>query len=396
MSEKKLDKACALVLGGYINGYSIVKELYEQGIKEIALFDQGRTLASYSNKVKYRAVIDKTPETLLKELKKLSHRYDYIVLFPTDDLQLAHLNVIYDEVVDFCYMPFNRDTLLVSINKYFQYQACEKISIPYPKTVNLKSATDLESIDRLTFPLLIRPSTGKNLNVDVFRTLYIAAEEDYLKAKPNLAEKIEEGVEFVISEYIPGDDTNIYIYTCFRSQSCKILNEWDGKKLTQYPDHCGQFSSASNETSDVVLKQGRVLVDALDVYGIVETEFKYDERDGQYKLMETTLRSSMPHRTGSISGVKLHETQFKYATHQPVRQYVQEKSQRIHFVPMMHEIPNLIARKGYWKHFKHNVWGADKRVWAIFEWRDMKPFYYSLFLLLKTIVKAVLVRLSFK
>ena len=102
MSEKKLDKACALVLGGYINGYSIVKELYEQGIKEIALFDQGRTLASYSNKVKYRAVIDKTPETLLKELKKLSHRYDYIVLFPTDDLQLAHLNVIYDEVVDFC------------------------------------------------------------------------------------------------------------------------------------------------------------------------------------------------------------------------------------------------------------------------------------------------------
>ena len=396
MSEKKLGKVCALVLGGYINGYSIVKELYEQGIKEIVLFDQGRALASYSNKVKYRAVIDRTPETLLRELKKLSSRYDYIVLFPTGDLHLAHLNVIYDEVVDFCYMPFNRDTLLDSVNKYFQYQTCEKFSIPYPKTVNLKSATDLESIDRLTFPLLIKPSTGKNLNVDVFRTLYFEAKEDYLKAKPNLVEKIEQGVEFVISEYIPGDDTNIYIYTCFRSQSCKILNEWDGKKLTQYPDHFGQFSSASNETSDVVLKQGRVLVDALDVYGIVETEFKYDDRDGKYKLMETTLRSSMPHRTGSISGVKLHETQFKYATHQPVRQYMQEKSQRIHFVPMIHEIPNLVARKGYWKHFKHNVWGADKRVWAIFEWRDMKPFCYSLYPFLKTIIKAVLVRLNFK
>ena len=38
MSEKKLDKACALVLGGYVNGYSIVKELYEQRIKEIEFF----------------------------------------------------------------------------------------------------------------------------------------------------------------------------------------------------------------------------------------------------------------------------------------------------------------------------------------------------------------------
>jgi len=63
---------------------------------------------------------------------------------------------------------------------------------------------------------------------------------------------------------------------------------------------------------------------------------------------------------------------------------------------MIHEIPNLVARKGYWKHFKHNVWGADKRVWAIFEWRDMKPFCYSLYPFLKTIVKAVLVRLNFK
>ena len=63
---------------------------------------------------------------------------------------------------------------------------------------------------------------------------------------------------------------------------------------------------------------------------------------------------------------------------------------------MSHEIPNLVVRKGYWKHFKHNIWGGDKRDWAIFEWRDIKPFYYSLFLFLKIFIKAVLVRLSFK
>lgn len=388
--------SCALVLGGHVNGYSIVKELYEQGITEIALFDPGRSLARYSNKVKYRAVIDKKSETLLNALKKLHQHYDYIVPFPTDDLQLENLHTIYDEVSNFCYMPFNRDTLLDASDKFYQYQTCEKIGVPYPKTVNAKSVSDLESIDGLTFPLLIKPSTRKDLTVDVFRTLYLETEADYLNAKSNLTEKIAKGVEFVISEYILGDDTNMYIYTCFRSLEGVILNEWIGKKLTQYPDNYGVFCSASNEAPEAVLIQGRKLVEALNAYGIVEPEFKYDARDGCYKLMEVSLRSSMPHRVGNISGVKLQETQFKYATGQDIITYHQELNERRHFVLMLHEIPNLIARKGYWKHFKHNVWGGQKRVWAIFEWRDIKPFLLSMLLLSKISVKSIISRLSLK
>ena len=383
MSEKNLDKTCALVLGGHVNGYSIVKELYEQGITNIALFDPGKSLARFSNKVKYRAVIDKTPETLLRELKKLNQQYEYIVIYPTDDLQVENLHALYDEVSDFCYLPFNRETVIQASDKFFQYETCERIGVPYPKTVNAKATEDLDSIESLVFPLLIKPSTRKDLTVDVFRTLYLETPEKYQEAKTRLAELINKGVEFVISEYIPGDDTNIYAYTCFRNENGEFLNEWTGKKLTQYPDNYGVFCSASNEAADEVLTQGRALVAALEAYGIVEPEFKFDYRDGKFKLMETKLRSMMWHRTGSISGVKLHETQFKYATGQAITHYKQDKSKSIHFVLMLHEIPNLIARKGYWKHFKHNVWGGEKRVWAIFEWRDIKPFLYSFVLISK-------------
>ena len=71
MLKGKLDKTCALVLGGHVNGYSIIKELYEQDIKEIALFDSGKSIARFSNKVVYRAKIDKSAESLLKEIKIL-------------------------------------------------------------------------------------------------------------------------------------------------------------------------------------------------------------------------------------------------------------------------------------------------------------------------------------
>jgi len=383
LSEKNLDKTCALVLGGHVNGYSIVKELYEQEIKNIALFDPGKSLSRFSNKVMYRAVIDNTPETLFRELKKLHQKYEYIVIYPTDDLQVENLHALYDEVSDFCYLPFNPDTVIQSSDKFVQYETCERIGVPYPKTVNAKAAEDLDSIESLVFPLLIKPSTRKDLTVDVFRTLYLETLEKYQESKTLLAELINKGIEFVISEYIPGDDTNIYAYTCFRNENSEILNEWTGKKLTQYPDNYGVFCSASNEAPEIVLTQGRAIVAALEAYGIVEPEFKYDYRDGKFKLMETNLRSMMWHRTGSISGVKLHETQFKYATGTAVNHYQQDKSKSIHFVLMLHEIPNLFARKSYWKHFKHNVWSGEKRVWAIFDWRDIKPFLYSLVLIAK-------------
>ena len=60
-----------------------------------------------------------------------------------------------------------------------------------------------------------------------------------------LKKHINQGISFSISEFIPGNDSNIYAYVGYRSKSGKILNEWIGKKLSQYPNKVGVFSSAS-------------------------------------------------------------------------------------------------------------------------------------------------------
>ena len=112
--------------------------------------------------------------------------------------------------------------------------------------------------------------------------------------------------------------------------------------------------------------------------------------------MEINLRSMVWHRTGNLSGVKLQATQYKYATNNSVIRYVQDQSQHIHYVFMMHEISNLIARKGYWRHFKYNIWGSKKRFWAVYERADIKPFLYSLILLLKSGVSSWLRRIGLR
>lgn len=389
-------KVTALVLGGYINGYSIVKELHEEGIENITLFHAGRSVAGFSNKVNYLAIIDKTPESLLNELKELNKQFDYIVPFPTDDLQVENLYYIREEIKDFCYLPFNPNTVMESFNKYYQYAVCERTGTPYPKTCQIKTMADIERISDLTFPVIVKPSTRVDIVQNVFRNLYLANVDVFTEKKLCLQNGIEKNIQFIASEFVPGDDTNIYAYTCYRSQDGVIQNEWTGKKLTQYPDNYGVFCSASNQAPEAVLEQGRTLVEAMDAFGVIEPEFKFDERDQKFKLMEVNLRSMMWHRTGKISGVRLHKSMYDYATGQKPTKDTQYKVPVTHFVFMAHEIGNLIARKGYWTHFKYNVWGGDKRVWAVFELGDIKPFVYSLYLLLRVSALACLKRLKIR
>ena len=379
-------KTYSLILGGYINGYSIIKELHEKKVKNIALFSYKKSLSTYSNKINYYKRIDKTAESLKNEILKLKERTDFIIIYPTDDIQLKNLHTIYDSIKEFCFVPFNHKNLLNSLNKYIQYEYCKKYNIPYPKTIEFNTKKDIQEINKLLFPILIKPNK-KNSKYVVFRSLLVH-NTDELNAKSDLlTDFLNKGFTFLASEYIPGDDTNIYAYVGYRSKNGLILNEWIGKKLTQFPDNFGVFSSASNEAPTIVKEQGRKLLEVMDLHGICEPEFKYDSRDGKYKLTEINLRSMMWHRVGNLSGVNIQYTQYLDATNQAITRQEQNQTDRIHYVYMKHEILNLLGRKGYWKFFKHNVFSKNKTYFAVFELRDIKPFFFDLLSLTNGIYK---------
>jgi len=365
---------CALILGGYVNGYSIIQELYKKNITEIILFDTKRDIASYSNKIRKFVLIEKTPDALCTEIQKLHENYDYIVIFPTNDLQLEHLHQIYMKISSYCFVPLNSSNLLQCLDKYTQYEYCEKLGIPYPKTVHINSIEDLDRISSLKYPVLIKPRKRDDISTDVFRNLQLQTRSDLEECFKLIEKHLSGGITFLASEIIPGDGSNIYAYVGYRNKEGTILNEWTGKKLSQYPDDFGVFASASNEAPDEVLYQGRMLLNGMNLIGIAEPEFKYDFRDGKYKLMEINLRSMMWHRVGNLSGVNIQYSQYLDAIGEKVEMQNQDKTRRIHFVYLKHEIVNLITRKGYYHTAFHNLFNADKTVIALFDPWDLKPF----------------------
>lgn len=396
LSQNDDGQCLAVVLGGYVNGYSIIRELHEQGVPHIWLIDSHRSLASFSNKIKGFSKLDDDLSSLATTLLQLSTHYGKLVVFPSSDLHLENLYAIYDQIYHFCFLPFNQENLLASLNKRIQYAHCERLGVPYPRSVELADQKGFEALRSLQYPLLLKPSKRDDLSTDVFRNLLLETSADLNKHEEKLRRFVGRGISLLASELVPGDDTEIYAYTAYRSREGKILNEWIGKKLTQYPDRFGVFSSASNDAPEQVRRLGRLLVEGMDLHGIVEPEFKYDARDGQFKLMEVNLRSMMWHRLGNRSGIKLQYTQWQDARGLPVEAQEQQRNRRIHFVYMKHEVANLLTRRGYCRHFLHNVFGCDERHFAVFELSDVKPAIWDLFSYPRVITAIWLKRLGLR
>ncbi|MGB8955359.1 MAG: hypothetical protein WCC10_08290 [Tumebacillaceae bacterium] len=388
--------ACALVLGGFVNGYSIIRELSAKGVSDIWLFDTNKSLGSYSNKIKGFVLLDSTAQSLLTAIESLHQTYDKIVLFPTNDVHLEQLHELSDRIADYCFLPFHKHNLLQSLGKVHQYQQCEACGVPYPASVDLQRPEQLERVRELPYPVLIKPNKRDDLTSDLFRSLVLQSDEDLHEHQAMLSGYLAQGISFLASEIIPGECSNIFAYFGYRNKNGQILNEWIGGKLSQYPNRFGVFSTASNHAPREVLEQGRRLLEFMDLHGILEPEFKYDPRDGRYKLMEINLRSAMWNRVGYLTGVDIAHTQYLDALGEPVARQEQRRDFNLHYVYVKHELFGMLQGTISWTTFWHNLFASDQTCFAVFDPSDVKPFLVDFWRSTRGLFKGALKKLRTK
>ncbi|MFA5134770.1 MAG: hypothetical protein WC505_03165 [Patescibacteria group bacterium] len=381
----KEQKVCCLVIGGHVNGYSIIQDLYDRGVHRILLLDFIKPIASYSNKIKQFIQIPETSIALHEKLVQLNKKFAYIILFPTADNHIELLHTLHEKIKQFCFIPFNNDTIESYLNKSVQYDYCKKLGIPYPKTLVINYASDFNAIATLMFPVLIKPDKRDDITTNIFRNRLIKNADEFKKVTPELNTFLRKGHHFIASEMVPGSGDMVFAYVGYRNKNGEIINEWTGKKLSQYPNDFGVFASASNQSPAIIKEQGRRLLHGMNIFGIAEPEFKYDYRDQHYKLMEINFRSMMWHRVGNLSGINLQYTQYCDALGRKVEKQTQNQNQRIHYIFLNHEIENLFRRKGYCKIFKTNLFGGEKTFLAIHDWHDPKPLLINYIKIIKFI-----------
>lgn len=168
---------------------------------------------------------------------------------------------------------------------------CLEVDVPTPETVVPHTRDDVVRFAReATFPVVLKAIDPLLLNRHAnARSVVIAADaEDLLRhfdamdtpGQPN----------FLLQEYIPGGAESIWMFNGYFDARSRCLFGITGQKIRQYAPYVGATSLGICAPNQTVLERTSRFLGAIGYRGIVDLGFRFDARDGQYKLLDVNPR----------------------------------------------------------------------------------------------------------
>jgi len=294
------DTAAAVFCAESYNALAVTRSLGRHGIPVIALGQEPDSLTFRSRYVTERIVYpDPVSDEagFLAQVRMLSDRQRErglrTVVFSTSDRVVKLLSDHRDSLSHGLelYLP-DRATVETSLDKLAQYRVAEQIGVPYPRTYSngdhARLVEDLAS-GRAVAPLFLKARVPlSDHSLARFRRMKLNTAEE---ASSRVAEAESLNVPFVVQEIIPGGDDQLYTLGSTMNARGELVSYFTGRKLRQMPPGFGICRVGESLPVPAVAEHGRRLLAAIGFHGISQVEFKYDARDGQYKLMEINPRS---------------------------------------------------------------------------------------------------------
>jgi D-aspartate ligase len=372
------------VLGGDYQGLGIVRSLGRRGIP-VCVIDDEPSVARYSRFASQTIRVprlrreDEVLECLLDLAKRLE--LGGWVLYPTRDEIVAALSRGRAELERFFRVPTPIwESVRWAWDKRLTYGLAGELGVSAPTTWRFGDATEVSSVAP-HLPLVIKPAIKEHFiyatNVKAWR----ADTSEQLETLFRRAAAIVPAKEVMVQELIPGDGSRQFSYCGFfkegRSIATMVVRRW-----RQRPMEFGRSSTFVETVDRPELEEvARHFLSRIDYYGLVEIEFKLDERDGQYKLLDVNPRTWGYHSLGPRAG-----TDFPYLLFQdqlgqavdPVRALPGVKWVRLS-TDLPTAVPELLARRLRWRQYVHSLLSAD--VEGLFERDDPLPGFAEVALL---------------
>lgn len=285
----------AIVLSGNPNALGVVRALGEQGIPVVVVHYAPYDIAQRSRYVSVSVAAphpEKDPEGFLELLLNYAQPWAGGVIFPTADETVVFASrhrPVLEKFFKVACPPW--EIAERYIEKSHTYALAAASGIPVPQT--LIPQTDKEIVDfaqRIEFPCLVKPSEGHLYFAHFKRKMTSVANLDELLAA--YREAREAGFEVMLQEYIPGNDDTVVNYNAYFIDG-QALAEFTSRHTRNAPPWFGSPRVACSERISEVIEPGRSILRALGFNGYACTEFKYDYRDGLYKLMEVNGRHNL-------------------------------------------------------------------------------------------------------
>jgi D-aspartate ligase len=305
----------ALILGGAHGSLEIARSLGRRGIP-VWLVTDDNPLAMLSRFVErsflWRGPYGSDAVAYLTDLAAC-HRLHGWALFAGGDIEVRFVAQNHTALAaTFALTTPNWDVVRRAYDKREMNARAAELGLAYPASHYPHTREDLARM-RMRYPVILKPTIFEG------RTAFASAKAwraDDLRALLTLYDKATAlvGAETImVQELIPGDGSTQFSYAAVWDNGAEV-GVLTARRRRQYPIDFGYTSTFVETTSLAHVEEAsRRFLNSLGYSGLVEIEFKYDRRDGAYKILDVNARAWTWIALGAAAGVDFCDIQWRLA-----------------------------------------------------------------------------------
>jgi len=284
-----------VVLGVHHGTLGIARSLGRLGIA-VSCVDGDRSHPALASRYLRRVVawdMKRAPEAAtVAFLEELAHRLGgRPLLIPTTDATTLFVAQHAAPLAASFRFPRRSCELVRSFSdKGEAFRLARRLGIATPAAAFPRSSDDVrEFAARATFPLMLKGIDGTRLQRRMGRKMVIVRSERELAAEYTRLE--EPGAHnLMLQEYIPGGDDTVWMFNGYFNTDSDCLVAFTGKKLRQHAVHVGATSLGICLPNQAIAELTTSFMKRVGYCGILDIGYRYDARDGVYKLLDPNPR----------------------------------------------------------------------------------------------------------
>jgi D-aspartate ligase len=371
-----------MVLDDYAHGrLGVIRSLGRLGVPVYSLQQSRRTPAEFSRHSRENlawAITNPPSPRALPELLELGARIgDRPVLFATDDVAALFVAGHADALRAVFRFPDQPEGLAELLSDKFElHRLCEEHGIPTPRVLVPRGRDDVaRCVADLGLPVIIK-SRDPVLMRQRPEAASVARAED-LTDVLDIYDRTEDPDQpnLMLQEYIPGTTDHSWMFNGYFDTQSECRAAFTGQKVRQFPRGTGAATLGVSRENHVVTEMTKTLMKSLGYRGLVDMNYRLDERDGQYKLLDVNARLGSTFRLFvDEGGLDIVRVAYLDLTDQPIPVSVMRTDRRWLVEPF-----DVWAYRDYHRHegltfsqWMRSVVGVDERAW--FAWDDPRPF----------------------
>lgn len=284
-----------VVVNCKLGGLAIMRSLGTHGVPLYGVDADPNAPGMLSRYCKQRIVCafdENRPERFLEALLKIGEEIGRTsILIPTSDETAVFVTDHAEALSRWFIFPRNAPSLMRQlISKKGMYELVARHGVPTPFTLFPERIEEVEAaLPHVKFPLMLKGVYGNRLQARNKKKMVVVHSPKELIAQ--YQEMDEPGFpNLMLQEYIPGGDDQIFIFNGYFNQTSDCPIGFTGFKIRQAPIHVGCASLGECRWNETVAKITTDFMKAIGYRGILDIGYRFDPRDGKYKVLDINPR----------------------------------------------------------------------------------------------------------